>query len=146
MQNSLFSTALTPINARSHTRLASRHPRSSTPLRDVNTSNYTIMQKPVVQKKSSQTSCNTGKPDRKRKHNTEDIDVKMKAAKRTSKVSTVTVGKNDKLTSRTVSGRSHLIDSLAGELQQQTHEVMDIWCALLYDVCIISIISTFSTS
>jgi len=126
MQHLAFATALSPIYARSRTHpavqsvstVASRYPLSSTPLREVRT----ITQEPVVQKKSSRTGCNAGKPDRKRKSGRDGVDVRVKVAK--SKVSTVTGAESERLaSSSTVSAHSRVIDSLAGELQRQKHEV-----------------------
>jgi len=132
MQNSLFTTALTPIPTRSRTRHASQshgkvahhYPRSSTPLRNTSTSSHANAEEAVVPKKSTRTGSGAGKCDRKRKSRTDDIATREKIAR--SKVSTVTAGKNDRQTSSVVSGYSHArsIDSLAGKRQQQMREVM----------------------
>jgi len=133
MQNSLFSTALTPIYARSRSRRVAKsvdraadcYPRSSTPLRDVTSvSGKNTQTQQQVAQKSAGTGCNTGKPGRKRKSSAVDCDVREKVAKR--KVNNQTDGKSDRLTSNTVSSRSRVIDSLAGELQQQKHEVLQL--------------------
>jgi len=139
MQNSLFSSALTPIPGRTRThhavesvrRVASHYPRSSTPLRDAGAASCTQTQEPIVQKKSSRTDCNAGQPDRKRKSSVAGTE---KVAKR--KVTTATAGRNDRSVSKAVSGRSRIIDSLAGQLQQQAHEVtFDICCSLHCYMC-----------
>jgi len=132
MQNSLFSTALTPICARSRSRNAAksvdrgenRYPRSSTPLRDVNTSSGTKVQQIVQKKKSSGTGRSADKPGRKRKSSTAVTGLREKVAKR--QVSTASTGKNCSLMSNTISGRSRVINSLAGELQHQKHEVFGV--------------------
>lgn len=129
MQNSLFSTALTPIYARSRSRCvvkpvdreANRYPRSSTPLRNTNTSSGTNTRQQVVKKKSSGTVHGVDKPDRKRKSSAHGSGSREKVAKQ--EVSAKTAGKSDRLTSNTASRRSRVIDSLAGQLQQQKREV-----------------------
>jgi len=136
MQNSLFSTALTPIYARARSRRVAKsvdkgagcYPRSSTPLRDVNTVSVTNIQQRVAQK-SAGTSCKAGKPGGKRKSSTDVTDVREKVAKRI-KVNKQIAGKNDRLTSNTVSGRSRVIHSLAGELQRQKREVLQLQCLI----------------
>jgi len=129
MQNFPFSTALTPIPVH-HARLrarrvtqstnkASRYPLSSTPLCDKNASSRTKkMQEPVVPKKPTGTGCNDNTADRKRgtgAHLVEDT-----AAKR---ICSVAVGSKDSVASRTVSGHSRIIESMADKRQQQKREV-----------------------
>ena len=134
MQNSLFSTALTPIPAarsrrvQSVDRAASRYPRSSTPLRAnaVNTSSRTSTQEPVVQNKSSSTGHIAGKPGRKRK--LPAVGKGGKVANR--EVSTAAAVRNDRPTSSADSGHSRVIHSLAGKLQQQKCEVLFSQCAI----------------
>ena len=142
MQNSLFTTALTPIPTRSHTRHASQshanvachHPRSSTPLRDINTSSRANAKEAAVPKKSTRTDSNARKPDRKRKASADDIATREKVVRR--KVNTATAGKNDRQTSSVVSvhSRTRSIDSLAGKRQQQMREVINIYCDICVDI------------
>jgi len=131
MENAPFTIALTPIYSRSRAvrssgRVANHYPRSSTPLHDVNTgaSSSTNKQETVVQKKSSRTAVTSGKPVRKRKSHTDDV--REKVAKYA--LSTAAADKDDKVTANTVSGHCRFIESLAGELQKQKREVVNIWC------------------
>ena len=135
MQNSLFSTALTPIYARSRSRHVAKsvdkgadcYPRSSTPLHDVTSVSGTNTRQRVAQKSAS----NVRKPGRKRKSSAEVTDVREKVAKRI-KVNKQTDGKNNRLTSNTDSGRSRLTVSLAGKLQQQKREVLQLLFSVAY--------------
>ena len=127
MESAPFNTALTPIYSRSHAvrssgRVASRYPRSSTPLRNTNPLSSTNSQQLAVKIKSSLPVDTTVNSARKRKVHTDGNGIKEKVRKRA--VSTAAAHKDDKVKASTVSGHYRFIGSLAGELQKQKREEM----------------------
>ena len=152
VESAPFSVALTPIYSRSRAvrssgRVANHYPRSSTPLRDVNASSSTNKQQPAVKGKPAIPAVTAGKPATKRKSHAGGV--RKKVAK--SAVSPAAASKNDRVTASTVPGHSRFVESLAGELQKQKREVVDIWCSVycisihLFKSCTVAV-SNFSVS
>ena len=120
MKSVPFITDLTPICLRSRAvqssgGVASRYPRSSTPLRDLNTSSPTNRQEPVVQKKSPRTAVTAGKPERKHKSRTDGV--RVKASKRA--VSGAPASKRDAVTASTASGRKSHTDGVKEKIAKR---------------------------